>query len=37
MNLSKVKVEQIKSVYEYNVALAALMELAGTSQQMGAE
>lgn len=37
MNLSKVRVEQLKSVYEYNVALAALMELAGTSQQMGAE
>lgn len=37
MNLSKVKVEQLKSVYEYNVALATLMELAGTSQQIGAE
>jgi len=34
MNLSKVKIEQLKSVYEYNVALAMLLELGGVSQQI---
>lgn len=34
MNLSKVRIEQLKSVYEYNVALAMLLELGGASQQI---
>ena len=32
MNLSKVKVEQLKAMYDFDVALASLLELTGDSQ-----